>query len=233
MRVAFVVTCEHGGNRIPARYRSLFAGRQDLLASHRGYDLGALEVARALARSLQAPLEFATVSRLLVDLNRSLGHPRAFSAATRGLAAADRADLVARYYAPHRLAVERRVRHLVSLGYRVVHVASHSFTPELDGHVRTADVGLLYDPRRPGEVRLAAQWKAALAQVAPQLRVRRNYPYLGKGDGLTAHLRGTFGRRAYVGIELEFNQQIVLAGAAQFAALRRALVASLRLALAR
>lgn len=233
MRVACVVTCEHGGNRIPARYRPLFAGQQDLLASHRGYDRGARQVARALARSLQAPLEVATVSRLLVDLNRSLGHPRAFSAATRGLPAAARVDIVARYYAPHRHAVERRVRRLVTLGYQVVHVASHSFTPELDGHVRTADVGLLYDPRRPGEVRLAGHWKAALAEVAPQLRVRRNYPYLGKGDGLTAHLRGAFGRRAYVGIELEFNQAIVLAGAAQFAALRRALVASLRLALAR
>ncbi len=233
MRAAFVVTCEHGGNRIPARYRTLFAGQQELLASHRGYDIGALSVARALARALQAPLEVATVSRLLVDLNRSLGHPRVFSATTRDVAAAVRADIVARHYVPHRSAVERRVRDLVARGYRVVHVASHSFTPVLDGHVRQADVGLLYDPRRRGEVRLAAHWKAALAEVAPHLRVRRNYPYLGKGDGLTAYLRGQFGDRAYVGIELEFNQRFAFAGAASFAALRRALVASLRLAVVR
>ena len=34
----------------------------------------------------------------------------------------------------------------------MIHVSSHSFTPELDGKVRRADVGLLYDPAPRGEV---------------------------------------------------------------------------------
>ena len=71
-----VITCEHGGNRIPAPYRDLFHTHQALLDSHRGYDPGALIMARALATAFAAPLVTSTVSRLLVDLNRSVGHPR-------------------------------------------------------------------------------------------------------------------------------------------------------------
>ena len=71
-----VITCEHGGNRIPVPYRDLFRGQQRQLASHRGYDPGALVMGRALAAAFAAPLVVSTVSRLLVDLNRSVGHPR-------------------------------------------------------------------------------------------------------------------------------------------------------------
>ena len=49
-----VITCEHGGNRIPAPYRDLFHAHQALLDSHRGYDSGALIMARALATSFAA-----------------------------------------------------------------------------------------------------------------------------------------------------------------------------------
>src|SRR4029434_4503487 len=78
-----VITCEHGGNRIPAPYRELFHDRQALLDSHRGYDPGALIMARALATAFAAPLVVTSVSRLLVDLNRSVGHPRLHSDETR------------------------------------------------------------------------------------------------------------------------------------------------------
>ena len=61
-----LVTCEHGGNRVPKRYRRLFAGWESVLASHRGYDPGALTLARELARAFDAPLVASTVTRLLV-----------------------------------------------------------------------------------------------------------------------------------------------------------------------
>ena len=62
-----VITCEHGGNRIPSLYRDLFHDYQVLLDSHRGFDPGALVMARALAAAFAAPLVASTVSRLLVD----------------------------------------------------------------------------------------------------------------------------------------------------------------------
>jgi predicted N-formylglutamate amidohydrolase len=219
-RDRFLVTCEHGGCRIPQRYRALFKDQEALLASHRGYDAGAIDMARSLARRLGARLVGATTSRLLVDLNRSVGHPHLFSEFTRTLPPAARQRILERNYHPYRARVEDLVARDVARGWRVVHVSAHSFTPQLDGITRRADVGLLYDPRRPGEAALCARWKRALGQGDPDLRIRRNYPYLGRGDGLTAHLRTVFAAHRYVGIELEVNQRIVRSGRSDWARLR-------------
>ena len=226
-----MVTCEHGGNRIPPEYAGLFRGWQRVLRSHRGYDAGALAMARDLAAVLRAPLVASTVSRLLVDLNRSLSNPRAWSAATRSLPPAERHLLVQRYYAPHLVKVAGIVEQAIASGRRVIHLASHSFTPVLNGHRRTCDVGLLYDPARPGEALLAQLWKDALAEQAPRLRVRRNYPYAGKGDGLTRSLRRRFPPASYVGIEIELNQAFVLEGGRAWFDLRASVAATLQAAL--
>lgn len=227
-----VITCEHGGQRIPARYRALFDGQQPLLDSHRGFDPGALAMARDLAGAFAAPLAVSTVSRLLVDLNRSIGHPRLHFETVRQAPADLRQEILRRYYAPYRARAAALVTEAVARHGRVVHVSSHSFTPELDGQVRTADIGLLYDPARPGEVDLCARWQASLRACAPGLAIRRNYPYAGKGDGLTAWLRRRLAPDAYVGIELEVNQKHVFAGGRAWRALRQVIVESLRSALA-
>jgi predicted N-formylglutamate amidohydrolase len=185
-----------------------------------------------MAREFRAPLVTSTVSRLLVDLNRSIGHRQLFSAAMRGTPATLRAKVVEKHYRPYRVQVEHLVRRSVSRGRRVIHISSHSFTPELDGNVRRVDVGLLYHPGRRGEAALCARWKASLAALAPELRVRRNYPYAGKGDGLTKYLRQRFPLGGYVGIELEVNQGIVIEAGRRWTALRRVLIDSLRAACA-
>jgi len=226
----FIITCEHGGNRIPAPYRRLFRGQRALLNSHRGYDPGSLVMAKALASSWRAPLVASTTSRLLVDLNRSIGHPQLFSAVTRAAPAQTRAQIVDEYYRPYRVQVECLVRQAVSRGHRVIHISSHSFAAELDGKVRGTDVGLLYHPARRGEAEVCARWKQAFAASAPEFRVRRNYPYAGKGDGLTSHLRLHFRQSDYVGIELEINQGVVLAADRRWAALRPLLIDSLHTA---
>src|SRR5689334_18929857 len=146
---AFIlVTCEHGGNSIPTAYAHLFRGQRALLNSHRGYDPGALVMARELASALRAHLVFATVSRLLVDLNRSIGHRRLHLETVRDAGPGVRRSVVARYYGPYRERVERLVAAAAANRRRVLHISSHSFTPNLDGRLRTADVGLLYDPAR-------------------------------------------------------------------------------------
>lgn len=229
-RLAFVVTCEHGGHRIPARWRARFAGHDALLRSHRGWDFGALAMARALGAALGVEPIVSTVSRLLVDLNRSAGHPRLFSEVTRTLDAAARAQILREHWRPYRERVERAVREAIDAGCRVVHVSSHSFTPQLDGVPRQADVGLLYDPSDAFETDLCVRWRARLLARAPELRVRRNYPYRGRSDGLATHLRRVCPPGRYAGIELELNQRL-LAGAAA-GRLRADVVASLQEALA-
>jgi len=233
VRDFIVVTCEHGGNRIPAEYAGLFHRWQHLLDSHRGYDAGALIMARDLARAMRAPLVASTVSRLLVDLNRSLSNPRVWSEATRSLPPVDRQRVIQRYYTPYHRRVAAIIDDAVTSGHRVIHLSSHSFTPVLNGHVRTSDVGLLYDPARSGELVLAEFWKTAFAEQIPDLRVRRNYPYAGNGDGLTRSLRRRFPPTRYVGIEFELNQTFVLGEEKPWQALRKSIVATLRAALRR
>jgi len=226
-----VVTCEHGGNRIPTAYVDLFHGWQARLSSHQGYDAGALIMARDLAAALQAPRVVSTVSRLLVDLNRSLSSPQAWWEATLRLSPTSKQVIVSRHYTPYRQRLMEIVVAAVAAGRRVIHVSSHSFTPVLDGQVRNADVGLLYDPARPGEVAVAARWKAAFAAQSADLRVRRNYPYHGKNDGLTAAMRARLSTSQYVGIEIELNQVLISARSRSWRNLRRTVVTTLESAL--
>jgi predicted N-formylglutamate amidohydrolase len=227
--VELIVSCEHGGNRIPPPYRALFRHARALLASHRGYDPGALELAREFARALSARLFYSTVSRLLVELNRSLGHRQSFSAFVPKQL---RDELVTRYYRPYRAQLEATVADAIRRGRRVVHLSCHSFTPRLAGVRRSADVGLLYDPRRGSERSLCAEWKSTL-EADSHICVKLNYPYRGFADGLTADLRKRFAERDYVGLELEVNQRLVRAGGVRWRRLRRRLVGAFAKALSR
>jgi predicted N-formylglutamate amidohydrolase len=122
--------------------------------------------------------------------------------------------------------VEQRVAEATAARRRVIHISAHSFVPVLNGYTRNADIGLLYDPGRPTERALCARWRQSLGARASRLRVRRNYPYRGYADGLTTHLRRRYGRRGYVGVEIEVNQKHVLAGERQWRMLRKVLVQS-------
>ena len=231
MRDRLFITCEHAGNVVPKEYRHLFVGHEHLLPTHRGWDPGALLLAREMARRFAAPLYFEETTRLLVDLNRSVGTPSLHSEPTHHLSRPERRAILDVYYHPHRRRVDAAVGELMASGDRIVHIASHSFTPELHGHVRTADIGLRYDPGRPGEVALCDAWLAALKAADPSLRLRRNYPYIGKSDGVAQALRRLHPPDRYVGVELEVNQRYVETGGPAWPKLRRTLVATLATAL--
>lgn len=224
-----LITCEHGGNRVPPPWAHLFAGAGAVLRTHRGYDPGSLRMARELAAMLDAPLVASSVSRLLIDLNRSPGRSDLYSEFTAPLDAGLKEDIFSRCYLPYRTEVETRVAQAHARGDRVLHVSSHSFVPELDGVAREADIGLLFDPARKEEEALCQRWQQALQERAPGLRIRMNYPYLGIADGLTTSLRTRFAAR-YAGIELEVNQKHVR-DARGWRALRRVIAQALLAAL--
>jgi len=209
VRDRLVLTCEHGGNRIPRQYAQLFRGAKRVLDSHRGWDPGALEVAGFLARHFRLPLHSVTWSRLLVESNRTPTNPRIWSRYTAGLPTIEQARILERYWWPHRRAVQKFILTVVASRRRAVHVAVHSFTPVFDRELRNADVGLLYDSRRPGEKALCTRWQEILGERDPELRVRRNYPYRGATDGFATWLRRRFSERNYVGVELELNQALL------------------------
>lgn len=184
-------------------------------------------MARELACALNASLFVSTTSRLLVDLNRSFGHPKLFSEATKQASKAIRCEILARYYLPYRNQIEQAISEIIRKGGQIIHISSHSFTPVLNGEVRHGDVSLLYDPGRSKERNFCCRWQASLKAKALSLTIRRNYPYAGKADGLTTYLRRQFSPDVYMGIELEINQKHVSCSGKHWQALRRMVLEAL------
>jgi predicted N-formylglutamate amidohydrolase len=227
-----LLSCEHGGNQVPAKYRQLFAPHRELLQTHRGWDPGTKQLAERWQRELDCELHVATVTRLLVDLNRSANHRSVFSEITADLPVAEKQKLLDVFHTPHRQRVIDSVAKAVKAGRRVLHVGVHSFTPQLNGVVRNADVSLLYDPASSWESELSNRWRESLRALKVEPRVRLNYPYRGNTDGLTTTLRKLFPAGTYAGIEIEVNQTIPLAGGVMWRNYQAACIDSLANALA-
>ncbi len=206
MKKSFLLlTCEHGGNKIPKRFRENFKNQEKLLATHRGLDIGALGIAKLLSKSLGAPLVASEISRLLVDLNRSIGHEGQFSKISSKIK--ERDFILENYYYPHHIRVQNQINKALMASNQIIHLGIHSFTPKLKGEVRHTDIGILFDPKILLEIKFSRLLKEQLKISAPELRVRMNYPYKGTSDGLTRSLRRAFGKTTYAGIEIEINQK--------------------------
>ncbi len=219
--IAVIVTCEHGGNTVPKRYRGLFRQAPKVLSTHRAWDPGALVLARQLHRRFGWPLYHCTTTRLLIELNRSLHHPSLFSEFSRALSHEEREQLVDRYYRPYRQNVISKIQELIDRGFRVLHLGIHSFTPKMNGVVRNADLGFLYDPKRSWERQFSRSVGQLMQRLPTGYRVRYNYPYLGTTDGFPTFLRTCFPDELYAGIEVEFNQRFPLSKPKSWQILRR------------
>lgn len=220
-----MLTCEHASNRLPAAFKKFVP--VDVQETHRTYDIGALKVFRKLVNF--AKPEFSCegkFSRLFVDLNRTITNKSAFSEYYGALEArdkplAEKAKAAATaYWKEYRENVEKFVAKNIGAskkgaknngkeGAAIVHLGIHSFTPALNGKVRNADIGILYDPKRPQERAYANVIRGEIKRLYPHMKVRFNYPYKGSSDGLTTSLRKKFGAR-YVGIEIEINQKFFI-----------------------
>jgi len=173
----FVLICEHASNAFPSRYGTLGLTAAER-ESHVAWDPGALAVAQRLSTRLDAPLIHATISRLVIDLNRDPEAPDSIAAVSEstavagnaGLATEARAERVAAVYRPFHDAVDR------FLGARRAPtraiVSMHSFTPVYRGVARPWHVGLIHD----ADDRLAMRVAAGLRRD-PSLVVGLNQPY--------------------------------------------------------
>ncbi len=209
-RPSLLVTCEHASCDIPKAYKAIFNKEKDRLLSHEGWDIGALACYKLISQNLDCQSKYARWSRLLIDLNRSLHHPKIFSNITKTLADDEKKTIVGQYYQPYREEVTNLVAEAAKKNKSILHLSIHSFCPELQSVVRNADIGLLYDPGRSKEKAFALQLKHALIALDPKLKIRMNYPYKGTADGFTTHLRKQFKPSQYSGIEIEINQKHAL-----------------------
>jgi predicted N-formylglutamate amidohydrolase len=205
-----LVSCEHASNRLPEGMRA----PEGLMKLHVAWDPGALAIAERLRDMFDAPLHAGEYSRLVVDLNRTIGnsvlvrrrsdgHRIPFN---RGLTPAEIERRIEAYYRPYREAVSEGVARIIGSQGRCVHLCIHTYTPKLADKVRGNDIGLLYDPHRQPEATLAHELRRSLAERTG-LVVWLNRPYSGTADGILPRIRERHDGSSYIAIELEVNQK--------------------------
>lgn len=208
-KTTLLITVEHGGNKVPVDYDPLFAKFEALLQTHRGLDIGIWDLSETF-KNLSFPMVklFRTdITRLLVDVNRSLWRRTLFSEVTKALSKAEKEMVLERYYFAYRNPIYTFVNSAMLSGQKIIHVALHSFTANLNGEVRNTDIGLLFNPQRKNEKQFCTRFKKEITVSPLKWRVRFNYPYRGKPDGLNAHFRNLYPDNKYLGIEFEVNQK--------------------------
>ena len=183
-RYPAVLVVDHASNHIPPAYADLGLD-EAARAAHIAWDPGALAVARAMSDILDAPLIHATVSRLVLDLNRPTTSATMIPAVSEttaipgnaGLDAAERARRIAEVHDPYHRALDELIETHVAAceaagaGAPAV-VAVHTFTPVYRGVARNLHVGVLFDR----DDRLGRGMLAALRREAG-LKVEPNQPY--------------------------------------------------------
>lgn len=203
-----VLSCEHAGNEVPSQYQALFSSQHSVLETSRALDFGAGDIADHLSRMFECDYIKSTITRLLIDCNRSLSHDACFSEFTKTLSKKEKEGLINDYYLPFRLLTENRIAQHIERGEQVLHLSVHTFVPKTNHHTRNAAIALLYDPRRHGEKEVARIWHSLMSHHSPNFRIRLNYPYSGKSDNFTHALRKQYPEKSYLGIELECNQAL-------------------------
>jgi predicted N-formylglutamate amidohydrolase len=206
-RRRLLITCEHAGNEVPENYKYIFKNADEVLKSHLGWDPGAAIIAASLGAGLEVPVFLHSTTRLLVEANRSLKKPQLFSQYSDQLEPSIKSFILDKYYHPYRNAVTTSIAKSIESHFEVAHFSIHSFTPIWDGEVRSTDIGILYDPDRKPEAKIALQLQEKLKRLAPLLTIDMNEPYKGTDDGFTTQLRTQFPIKSYSGIEIEINQR--------------------------
>ncbi|MFD2053302.1 N-formylglutamate amidohydrolase [Mesorhizobium calcicola] len=170
------LVCEHAGQAIPAALGNLGISLE-VLDDHVGWDIGAAEVARLLARRLDAVAVFQPYSRLVIDCNRPPEAYDAIPATSDGIRIpgnqevdiADRAARVAEIFEPFHTEISRRLEE----GRHTVAISVHSFTPRMNNVWRPWDIGFLF--RRDTDT--SARLRDSVTRRYPRLIVGMNEPY--------------------------------------------------------
>ncbi|AHE55061.1 N-formylglutamate amidohydrolase [Sphingomonas sanxanigenens] len=203
-----------------------------LLTRHVAIDIGVAPVAEALCATLGCAAVLATVSRLVVDLNREEDAPGLIPIASDGHAipgnALDhdgRAHRIARFWRPYHDVVAERI----ATTHPALLVSLHSFTPQLASRpdeARPWHVGILYnEDDRAARVAIPVLEAAGLI-VGDQL------PYSGKALNATMNRHGEGSGTPYLGIEMRQDLVSDAAGVARMAGLLAPAILAAREALA-
>lgn len=224
-----LILCDHASNAVPP---GIDLGIDPaLLEKHIAIDIGAAPVSEALAAQLDAPAILATVSRLVIDLNRepdsaglvphiSDGH------AIPGNDGVDRAARIARFHGPY----HRQIAETIRARRPALLLSIHSFTPRLEHHQgpdRPWEIGILYN-RDARAARIGIELLEAAGVVTGD-----NEPYSGRILNATMNRHAEAIGIPYLGIEIRNDLIRNAAGVAHWAQLLASIVKDVRNRLAR
>jgi predicted N-formylglutamate amidohydrolase len=195
--------CDHASNRLPYLYGTLGLP-PSLFKSHIAYDIGAADVARALASGFGAPAVHARWSRLLVDLNRGADDPTLVMKLSGGSiipanATADAGEVelrISQFHEPYHRAIADEIDRFQAAGTVPALISIHSFTPAWKGQDRPWQFGILWDR----DDRLAAPLIGALRESG--FTVGDNEPYSGELENDCMYRHGTLNGLPHVLIEI-------------------------------
>jgi len=151
-----LLVCDHASRRVPEKLGDLGLAKTEY-NRHIAYDIGAEAVTRILSENLDAPAVLAGYSRLVLDVNRSPGHPesipeisdRTVIPANQNLSEADKDGRISELHDPYHEAVGHTMAHIWNRGPAPALFSVHSFTPNFGNENRPWDVAILWkrDPR--------------------------------------------------------------------------------------
>jgi predicted N-formylglutamate amidohydrolase len=196
-----MVVADHASNAVPDGIDLGVA--PDVMNTHIAVDIGAGALARAIAVTFEAPAIIATVSRLVIDLNRDPDAAGLIPESSdgqaipgnAGISAAERKRRLAEWHGPYHAALS------AELDARPVSliVAMHSFTPSLASRPdekRPWEIGILHN----NDSRAALLAIAALR--ARGLKVGDNEPYSGRLLNYTMDRHAEARGLPYLGLEI-------------------------------
>lgn len=222
-----IFSCEHATCAVPDAFKEVLSEDMELITSSEGWDLGALNLAQALAMKFRTPLMHCGISRLIIDCHLQESTPERWSAISMKLTEAQREKLHERQVVPHLSALRQRISNELERHASLLHVSVHTFDP-----LRHPDlhVSLLYSEGRVGESSLALHWLQAMQERLPTLTIRGNQTfYPEQTKTILDTLRKERSSAQYQGIELQVSNQIFLeAQPMRWDALKNGLIESLR-----
>lgn len=178
-RGPFVLVCDHASKWVPASLKGLGLPPGEL-ERHIAWDPGALELARRLSDLLDAPLVHATVSRLVLDVNRDPTHHGSVVTISEdtpipgnhAIPEQDRSRRVRAIYEPYHRVLDGVIERSVAYNPAPQIISVHSFTPVYRKEQRPWHIGVL-----SGNDKRLSQPLLELLRAGGEFCVGDNQPY--------------------------------------------------------
>ncbi|MCH9852482.1 MAG: N-formylglutamate amidohydrolase [Alphaproteobacteria bacterium] len=207
----FLLTADHAGSLIPESLNQLglsASEAEEILQSHRCYDIGTEELTRKLSEKCQIPAIMTRYSRLVLDVNRHPDDPTTIRPiydkrpiwGNDALADDVRAKRINDYFNPFHDAIDAHIDAAKASRAPLFLISIHSFTPQLQGQAkRKQDIAILYHQHQP----FIADALKLLGKNG--LIVGENEPYSSKGVfGYTLERHGT--NQGIPALTIEYRQ---------------------------